>query len=175
MFKTCPAIFTVVNKIENDTILTVNLHQWSFCAAKLIIFILKLSFSHIFVSFLMGKFYFGGEIFVLERGKKLPILPGDDARLVNSNPTCIHTSVDNSVKVIWHTSNLRQVLRVNQLLDTSEMSLYTSNPLLHRSGIYLMGKQFRSRSAGTSVTSDQDLKLFTFRFIMLFLANWWSI
>jgi hypothetical protein len=27
----------------------------------------------------MGKFDFGGEIFVLERGKKLPILLGDDA------------------------------------------------------------------------------------------------
>ncbi len=27
----------------------------------------------------MGKFDLGGEIFVLERGKKLPILPGDDA------------------------------------------------------------------------------------------------
>jgi hypothetical protein len=27
----------------------------------------------------MGKFDLGGETFVLERGKKLPILPGDDA------------------------------------------------------------------------------------------------
>ena len=42
-------------------------------------FRIEIAFSRIFVFFLMGKFDFGGEIFVLERGKKLPILLGDDA------------------------------------------------------------------------------------------------
>jgi hypothetical protein len=42
-------------------------------------FHIEIVFFTLFCQFLMGKFDLGGEIFVLERGKKLPILPGDDA------------------------------------------------------------------------------------------------
>ncbi len=42
-------------------------------------FHIEIVFFTLFCQFLMGKFDLVGEIFVLERGKKLPILPGDDA------------------------------------------------------------------------------------------------